>query len=112
MADKGAFTHKLRVLGWQLLVGFILGVAFWEVLGQWILEKKYGSFGSSVTCAPDVKRALADFNSGLRISALAGAGILVVAIFVFKLWLKKRAPTPSGAPPASPPPSGGPSPTP
>jgi hypothetical protein len=100
MTGQGEFTRKVRALGGQLLVGLILGVGFWEGFGRWILEKKYGSFGSSVTCAPDVKRALADFDAGLRISALAGAGVFVVAVFGFRRWWRKRRPAPP-VPPAT-----------
>jgi len=102
MDEPGTFARKSKVLFWQLLLGFILGVLFWELVGQWWLAKKYGSFGSSVTCAPDVQRALADFDSGLRRSALAGAGLLVAAVFGIKLWWRRRKRVPSGTSPTSP----------
>jgi hypothetical protein len=101
MGEESGFARKLRVLGWQLLVGFILGVVFWEGLGQWMLGKKYGSIGSSVTCAPDVKRALAEFHSGLLTSALVGAGGLVVVVFAIRLWWRRRKRAQTGTPPTS-----------
>lgn len=102
MGEPATFSKKIRVLLWQLLLGFILGVLFWELFGQWLLAKKYGSFGSSVTCAPDVARALADFDSGLRKSALAGAVLFVVVVFGIKVWWRRRKPVAAGAPPSSP----------
>jgi hypothetical protein len=101
MSKKSSFWHHVRVVVMQLLVGLGLGVAIWELLGRWILSLKYGSIGSSVTCSADVERALTEFDSGLRISALVGAlGFLALALLVrFLLWRRRqRVKTDAGKP--------------
>jgi choline-glycine betaine transporter len=91
MADQTRFRRLLRIVGWQLLAGLVLGVLFWELFGQALLSMKYGSVGSSVTCAPDVQRALAEFDSGLRLSALIGALAFVVLVALIRRQLRKRS---------------------
>lgn len=86
MSEKGAIPPWLRILLIQCLVGFILGLLFWELFGQRLLAMKYGSLGSSLTCAPDVVRALAEFDSGLRQSAIIGALSWVVLVFSYRIW--------------------------
>jgi hypothetical protein len=76
----------MRILLVEFLVGFILGVLFWELFGQRLLAMKYGSLGSTVTCAPDVAQALAEFDSGLRQSAIIGAMGCVVLMFSYRIW--------------------------
>lgn len=90
MAEPKTLWQRLRVLSVQLLIGLSLGVVFWELVGYRILGLKYGSLGSSVTCAPDVNAALAEFDGGLRISALLGAVGFVVAKFALRLWWQRR----------------------
>jgi hypothetical protein len=108
MSDESSFRRILRAVGWQLLAGLIVGVFFWELFGQGLITVKYGSLGSSVTCAPDVKKALSDFDSGLRLSALIGAVSCSVLVFVGKRWWRKRKlaaanpPAPTGNPPGPP----------
>jgi hypothetical protein len=79
------------MMAWQLLAGLVLGVLFWELFGKALLSMKYGSVGSSVTCAPDVQRALAEFDSGLRLSALIGALAFVVLVALIRRQLHKRS---------------------
>lgn len=87
-----AFWTQLRIIFIELLVGTALGVLVWELVGRRLLSFKYGSLGSSVTCAPDVERALADFDSGLRTAAALGAVGFVVLTLFFRLvlWRRKR----------------------
>ena len=80
-----AGDHALRemTLVVELLVGLALGVAVWELFGRRLLALKYGSLGSSVTCAPDVERALADFDGGLRTAAALGAvGFVALTLLI------------------------------
>ena len=88
------------MMAWQLLAGLVLGVLFWELFGKALLSMKYGSVGSSVTCAPDVQRALAEFDSGLRLSALIGAlaFVVVVALVRRRLHSKSAGAAPSETP--------------
>jgi hypothetical protein len=87
-----AFWSQIRILLVELLVGLALGVMVWELFGQRLLALKYGSLGSSVTCAPDVERALAEFDGGLRMSAALGAAGFVALTLVirFMLWRRNR----------------------
>jgi hypothetical protein len=87
-----AFWTQLRILFIELLVGLALGVTVWEIFGRRILAFKYGSLGSSVTCAPDVERALAEFDGGLRMAAVLGAvGFALLTLIVrFMLWRRHR----------------------
>jgi len=91
MAESRTLWQRLRSLSIQLLIGLGLGVLIWEFVGRRLLSFKYGSLGSSVTCAPDVDRALAEFDSGLQLSALSGAIGFVVLSFVVKLLWRRRA---------------------
>ncbi len=90
MDQSSRFLHHLRILVVELLVGLALGVLAWEAFGRRILTFKYGSLGSSVTCAPDVDRALADFDGGLRISAVVGAVVCVAFTLAVRLWWWRR----------------------
>jgi hypothetical protein len=92
MSKTSSFWHHVRVIVVQLLVGLGLGVAAWEVVGRRILAIKFGSLGSSVTCASDVDLALSEFDAGLRISALVGAlGLVALALLVrFLLWRRRQ----------------------
>jgi hypothetical protein len=87
-----AFWTQIRILFVELLVGLALGVMVWELFGRRLLALKYGSLGSSVTCAPDVERALADFDGGLRTAAALGAvGFVALTLLIrFLLWRRKR----------------------
>jgi hypothetical protein len=93
MAEPKTFWQRLRTLSVQLLIGLSLGVLIWELIGFRLLGLKYGSFGSSVTCSPDVNAALAEFDGGLRTSALLGAVGFVAAKFVVQLWWRRRQAT-------------------
>lgn len=88
------FWTQIRILFVELLVGLALGVTVWELFGRRLLALKYGSFGSTVTCAPDVERALADFDGGLRTAAALGAvGFVALTLLVrFLLWRRNRQP--------------------
>jgi hypothetical protein len=90
MTESSPFWHRVRTLGVELLAGLALGVLFWEAVGRRVLAFKYGSLGSSVTCAPDVDRALAEFDSGLRLSALVGAVAFAVLALVVRIWWGRR----------------------
>jgi hypothetical protein len=79
------------MMAWQLLAGLVLGVLFWELFGKAFLSMKYGSVGSSVTCSPDVQRALAEFDMGLRLSGLIGALVFVVLVALIRRQLHKRS---------------------
>jgi hypothetical protein len=89
---------QLRILFFALLAGLGLGVLAWEAFGRRLLAFKYGSIGSSVTCAPDVERALVEFDSGLRTSALVGAVIVVVVVIVVQVLLWRRQKRLAGEP--------------
>lgn len=91
MSPESKFRRVSRMMAWQLLAGLVLGVLFWELFGKALLSMKYGSVGSSVTCAPDVQRALAEFDSGLRLSALIGALAFVVVVALIRRKLHKRS---------------------
>jgi hypothetical protein len=82
---------QLRIVFVELLVGLALGVAVWELFGRRFLAFKYGSLGSSVTCAPDVDKALADFDGGLRMAAAIGAvGFVALTLLIrFLLWRRR-----------------------
>jgi hypothetical protein len=82
---------QLRIVFIELLVGLALGVATWEFFGRRLLAVKYGSLGSSVTCAPDVEKALADFDWGLRMAAAIGAvGFVALTLLIrFLLWRRR-----------------------
>ena len=88
--DQSRFLHHVRILVLELLVGLALGVLVWEAFGRRILTFKYGSLGSSVTCSPDVDRALADFDGGLRTSAVVGAIVFVALTFTLRFWWRRR----------------------
>jgi Mg/Co/Ni transporter MgtE len=88
--DQSRFLHLVRILVLELLVGLALGVLLWEAFGRRILTFKYGSLGSSVTCSPDVDRALADFDGGLRTSAVIGAIVFVALTFTLRFWWRRR----------------------
>lgn len=90
MTRTATAWQRLRLLLVELLVGLALGVMVWELVGRRILAFKYGSIGSSVTCAPDVNLALSEFDSGLRISALIGAIGFVVLSLTVRLVLHRR----------------------
>ncbi len=90
MDQSSRLLHHVRILVVELLVGLALGVLTWEAFGRRVLTFKYGSLGSSVTCSPDVDRALADFDGGLRISALVGALACVAVAVVLRLWWRRR----------------------
>lgn len=90
------------MMAWQLLAGLVLGVLFWELFGKALLSMKYGSVGSSVTCSPDVQRALAEFDSGLRLSALIGALAFVVVVALIRRQLRKRSQSKGAAPAETP----------
>jgi hypothetical protein len=90
MSHQSGLWHHLRTGVVQLLVGLAVGVLAWQAFGRRILAFKYGSLGSSVTCAPDVDRALAEFNSGLRMSAAVGAIVFLVASMLARLWWRRR----------------------
>ena len=90
MNQSSRFLHHVRMLVVELLVGISLGVLAWEAFGRRILTFKYGSLGSSVTCSPDVDRALADFDGGLRISAVVGAVACVAFTLALRLWWWRR----------------------
>jgi hypothetical protein len=87
-----AFWTQLRILFIELLVGTALGVLVWELVGRRLLALKYGSLGGTITCAPDVERALADFDGGLRTAAALGAVGFVALTLFFRLvlWRHKR----------------------
>jgi hypothetical protein len=91
MTTESTFRRVSRMIAWQLLAGLVLGVLFWELFGKALLSMKYGSVGSSVTCAPDVQRALSEFDSGLRLSALIGALCFVVVVALIRRQLRKRS---------------------
>ncbi len=91
MVQLQTVWQRLRIILIELLVGLGLGVLIWEVVGRRILAFKYGSLGSSVTCAPDVNQALAEFDSGLRFSALSGAVGFVILSFVVRMLWRRRA---------------------
>jgi hypothetical protein len=92
MIEPSPFWRRVKTLVVELLAGLALGVLAWEAVGRRILSFKYGSLGSSVTCAPDVDRALADFDSGLRLSALVSAvAFTAVAVTVRFWWRRRRA---------------------
>jgi len=80
----------MRILVVELLVGLALGVLVWEAFGRRILTFKYGSLGSSVTCSPDVDRALADFDGGLRISAMVWAVVCLAFALIVRFWWRRR----------------------
>ncbi len=90
MDQSSRFLHHVRILVVELLIGLALGVLVWEAFGRRILAFKYGSLGSSVTCSSDVDRALADFDGGLRISAVVGAVACVVFTLALRLWWRRR----------------------
>ena len=87
MNKKKTFWGHVRVLLVELLVGLALGVGVWELIGRRILALKYGSLGSSVTCATDVERALTEFDTGLRLSAVIGAVLFLVLTLVIRFML-------------------------
>lgn len=89
MAQQVTFGKRLQKLLVEILVGLALGVMVWELIGRKLLAFKFGSLGSSVTCAPDVNQALTEFDSGLRISALIGAIAFVVLSFVVRIWWRR-----------------------
>lgn len=92
MSQPTTLGAKFKSLLVKLLIGLALGVLVWEFLGRTLLGMKFGSLGSSVTCAPDVNQALSEFDSGLRISALVGAVLYtVLAALVRRWWRKSRA---------------------
>jgi hypothetical protein len=91
MSTESGFRRFMRMMAWQLLAGLVLGVLFWELFGKALLSMKYGSVGSSVTCSPDVQRALAEFDSGLRLSALIGALAFVVVVALIRRQVRKRS---------------------
>ena len=90
MDQSSRFLHHVRMRVVELLVGLALGVLAWEAFGRRLLTFKYGSLGSSVTCSPDVDRALADFDGGLRTSAVVGAIACVILTFILRLWWHRR----------------------
>jgi hypothetical protein len=90
MIESSPFWHRVRTLLFELLAGLALGVLVWEAIGRRILGFKYGSLGSSVTCAPDVDRALAEFDSGLRMSAVVGAVAFTAVALVVQIWWRRR----------------------
>jgi hypothetical protein len=90
MRTQGGVANRLRMLLVESLVGFVLGVLFWEFSGQRILAMKYGSISSSVTCAPDVVHALREFDSGMRRSAVVGAIGCIAVMLTFRIWRWKR----------------------
>lgn len=87
---KPTFWHHVRRLVMELLVGLGLGVTFWELVGRNIVSLRYGSLSSTVTCATDVEQALAQFDSGLRLSALIGAVVFVLLMVVIRILLWRR----------------------
>jgi len=104
MDQSSRFLKYVKMLVIESLLGLALGVLAWEAFGRRLLDFKYGSLGSSVTCAPDVDRALRDFDGGLRTSALVGAIACVVLMFVVRIWWRRRravkaAVTSNGTPP-------------
>ena len=86
-----SFWIQVRILFIELLVGLSLGVMAWELFGRRWLGFKYGSFGSSVTCAPDVEKALGEFDAGLRMAASCGAaGFVGLTLLIrFLLWRRR-----------------------
>jgi hypothetical protein len=90
MSAKPTFWQFVRRIVMELLVGLGLGVAVWELVGRSIITQMYGSIGSTVTCATDVEQALAQFDSGLRLSALIGAVAFVVLMAVVRILLWRR----------------------
>jgi hypothetical protein len=90
MTESSSFWHRVRTLVIELLAGLALGVLFWEAVGRRLLAFKYGSLGSSVTCSPDVDRALAEFDSGLRLSAVVGAVAFTVLAVAIRIWWRRR----------------------
>ena len=96
--DMKPVYKQLRILFFALLAGLGLGVLAWEAFGRRLLAFKYGSIGSSVTCAPDVERALVEFESGLRTSALVGAVAVVVLVIVVQVLLWRRRKRLAGEP--------------
>jgi hypothetical protein len=90
MTEPSSFWPRVRTLALELLAGLALGVLFWEAVGRRLLAFKYGSLGSSVTCSPDVDRALAEFDSGLRLSAVVGAVAFTVLAVVVRIWWRRR----------------------
>ena len=90
MDQSSRFLHHVRMRVVELLVGLALGVLAWEAFGRRLLTFKYGSLGSSVTCSPDVDRALADFDGGLRTSAGVGAVVFVIVTFTIRIWWRRR----------------------
>jgi hypothetical protein len=90
MTESSSFWHRVRTLAIELLSGLALGLLFWEAVGRRLLAFKYGSLGSSVTCSPDVDRALAEFDSGLRLSAVTGAVVFTIVAVVARIWWRRR----------------------
>jgi hypothetical protein len=92
MSTKPTFWQYVRRILMELLVGLGLGVTVWELIGRKIIALNYDSLGSTVTCATDVEQALAQFDSGLRLSALIGAIAFVVLMVVIRilLWRKRQ----------------------
>jgi hypothetical protein len=90
MIESSPFWHRVKTLAVELLAGLALGVLVWEAVGRRILAFKYGSLGSSVTCAPDVDRALAEFDSGLRVSAVVGAVAFTALALVVRIWWRRK----------------------
>jgi hypothetical protein len=90
MAQQVTLRKRLQTLLVEFLIGLALGVLVWELVGRRLLALKFGSLGSSVTCAPDVNQALTEFDSGLRISALVGAVAFVVLSLVVRIWWRRR----------------------
>jgi hypothetical protein len=89
-AKEKGFWAVVRRTAIELLVGTGVGFMVWHAIGVSLLEFKYGSIGSSVTCAGDVQRALEEYVQGLRISALVGAILGVVVAIVVRVWWRRR----------------------
>jgi hypothetical protein len=91
MTQPKSIWQRGRGLFVELLVGLVLGVTVWEFVGRRLLAFKYGSIGSSVSCATDVNQALAEFDGGLRLSGLIGAVGFVTTAFIIRIWWHRRS---------------------
>ncbi|HEX2732896.1 MAG TPA: hypothetical protein VHM70_14905 [Polyangiaceae bacterium] len=98
MALGPTIPYAASMLPWlkrtsiELVVGALVGFVIWSFVGKRLTSMLFGSLGGSFSCSADVELGLDKFLAMQLYSALGGAALAVLAMFLFRRRRARRDP--------------------
>jgi hypothetical protein len=73
----------------ELTTGAMIGFVVWCLLGKQLTGMLFGSLGGSFSCRLDVEQGLDKFVAMQLYSAIAGAVVAVIGMWLVRRWWSK-----------------------